>query len=53
MTSTEEQDCGVARNRSFFLGGVEFLTTLGVGVGFFVGLRLGKSDRIIFLLHTP
>jgi len=32
-----------------FLGGVGILTTLGVGVGFFVRLRM--SNWIIFLHH--
>jgi len=31
-----------------FLGGVGFLTTLGVGVGFFVRIRLRMSNWIIF-----
>jgi len=40
---------GVVRSRRF-LGGVGFLTTLGVGVGFFVRLRLRVSSWIIFYI---
>ena len=44
-----KQGCGVVRSRIFFGGvGVVFLTTLGVGVGFFVRLR--KSIWIIFYI---
>jgi len=39
------QGCGVAGSPRLF-GGVGFLTTLGVGVGFFVRLR--KSNWITF-----
>jgi len=51
----EKQGCGVGAGvvRSWrFLGGVGFLTTLGVvvGVGFFVRLRLQKSNWIIFYI---
>jgi len=35
-----------------FLGGVGLLTTLEVGVGFFVRLRLRKFNWIILLHHT-
>jgi len=45
------QGCGVARNRGLF-GGVGFLTTLEVGVGYFVGLRLRKSNWITFTSHS-
>jgi len=40
---------GVGLRSRRFLGGVGFLTTLGVGVGFFVRLRM--SNRIIFKSH--
>jgi len=43
------QGCGVARNRRLF-GGVGFLTTLEVWVGYFVRLR--KSNRITFASHS-
>jgi len=43
------QGCGVARSRRLF-GGVGFLTTLGVGVGFFVRLR--QSNWITFTSHS-
>jgi len=45
------QGCGVARNRRLF-GGVRFLTTLGVGVRYFVRLRLSKSNWITFTSHS-
>jgi len=35
-----------------FLGGVGFLTTIGAGAGFFVRLRLRKSNWIIFTSHS-
>jgi len=41
------QGSGVARNRRLF-GGVGFLTTLGVGVGYFVR----QSNWIIFTSHS-
>jgi len=42
-----------SRSRSRrFLGGVGFLTALGVGVGFFVRLRLRMSSWIIFTSHS-
>jgi len=48
-----EQGCGagvgIVRCRRF-LGGVGFLTTLGVGVGFFVLLRM--SNWLIFTSHS-
>jgi len=43
------QGCAVARNRRHF-GGVGFLTTLAVGVGYFVRLR--KSNWITFTSHS-
>jgi len=42
---------GVVRSRTF-LEEVGFLTTLGVGVGFFVRLRLRMSNWIIFTSHS-
>jgi len=45
------QGCRVARNRRLF-GGVGFLTTLEVGVGFFVRLRLWRSNWITFTSHA-
>jgi len=41
------QGCGGPTNRRLF-GGVWFLTTLGVGVGYFIRLRLRKSKWITF-----
>ena len=51
------QCCGVGAGvgvvRSWtFLEKVGFLTTLGVGVGFFVRLRLRMSNWIIFTSHS-
>jgi len=45
------QGSGVPRNQRLF-DGVEFLTTLGVGVGYFVRLRLRKSNWITFTSHS-
>jgi len=45
------QGCGAARNGRPF-GGVGFLTTLGVGVGYFVRPRLWKSNWITFTSHS-
>jgi len=45
------QGCRVPRNRRLF-GGVGFLTTLGVGVRYFVWLRLRKSNWITFTSHS-
>jgi len=45
------QGCGVSRNRRRF-GGVEFLSTLGVIVGYFVRLR-HRSPIGSLLHHTP
>jgi len=45
------QGCGVARNWRRF-GGVGFLTTLGIGVGYFARLRLRKSSWITFTSHS-
>jgi len=45
------QDCGVARNQRLF-GGVGFLTTLGVRVGYFDRRRLRKSNWITFTSHS-
>jgi len=46
------QGCGVVMSRRF-LGGVGFLTTLGIGVVFYVRLWLQKSNWIIFLHRAP
>jgi len=43
--------CGVASNQRLF-GGVGYLTTLGVGVGYFVRLRLRKPNGITFTSHS-
>jgi len=45
------QGCGVARNRRRF-GGVGFLTTLGVGVGYFANSDSGHPIGSL-LHHTP
>jgi len=48
-----DQGCGagVVRSRTFLGGvGVGFLTTLGIGVGFFFRLPLRMSDWIIFYI---
>ena len=45
-----KQGCGVVRSRRF-LGGVGFLTTLGVGVGFFCPTPDAQLDH--FLHHIP
>jgi len=45
-----QQGVGVAKSRRF-LGGVGFLTTLGVGVGFFCPTPDVRLDH--FLHHTP
>jgi len=39
-----------SRKESVVFGAVGFLTTLGVGVGFFVRLRLRMSNWIIFYI---